>query len=96
MYFKSVACACLILCSIVAKTACAMDDFTQWKQTFRRQALAAGVSAITLNKFLPRMTLLPQVVQADKKQPEFVSTFWEYTDARLTPARIEQGKMLLK
>jgi len=96
MHLKSMACMFFMLSGIVAKTTYAMDDFTTWKQTFRREALAAGVSTVTLNKFLPRMTLLPQVVQADKKQPEFVSTFWEYVDARLSASRIDQGKMLLK
>ena len=96
MYLKSISCAILMLFSLAAQSAHAQDDFAQWKQTFRQEALAQGVWASTLNKFLPRMTLLPQVVQADKKQPEFVSTFWEYVDARLTTSRIEQGQMLLK
>ncbi|MBQ3696065.1 MAG: lytic murein transglycosylase [Alphaproteobacteria bacterium] len=96
MHLKSVGCLLLLIVGVVAKDACAMDDFTLWKQNFRQEALHAGVSTATLNKFLPRMKLLPQVVQADKKQPEFVSTFWEYTDARLTQGRIDQGKMLLK
>ncbi len=96
MYFKSIACVILFISCTVARSGHAMDDFAQWKQNFKQEALAAGVSISILNKFLPRMTLLPQVVKADKQQPEFISTFWEYTDARLTPARIDQGKMLLK
>jgi len=90
------ACVFMLGFGLVTESAHAMEDFNQWKQNFKQEALAAGISADTLNKFLPRMSLLPQVVQADRKQPEFVSTFWEYVDARLTPNRIEQGKMLLK
>lgn len=74
----------------------AQDDFALWKQAFRQEALQAGVLPSTLDKFLPRMALLPSVIQADKKQPEFVSTFWDYIDARLTNERIQQGQMLLK
>lgn len=96
MHLKSVPYMFFLLCNVVINTAYATDDFTKWKQTFKTEALDAGVSVATLNKFLPRMKLLPQVVQADKKQPEFISTFWEYTDARLTPTRIDEGKMLMK
>lgn len=93
---KSVGYISLIAFSIMSGSVRAQDDFTLWKQQFRQEALNAGVSEPTLNKFLPRMTLLPSVIQADKKQPEFVSTFWDYIDARLSDERISQGKMLLK
>ena len=96
MLLKTIGYTFLIGCLVIAGSVCAQDDFAVWKQEFKAQALEAGVSEHTLNKFLPRMALLPQVVQADKKQPEFVSTFWDYIDARLTEDRIQHGKMLLK
>ena len=96
MRLKSVACSLLIISCLVGHAAFAQDDFALWKKDFKQQALTAGVSRATLDKFLPRMTLLLQVVKADKKQPEFVSTFWDYIDARLTGGRIQEGKMLLK
>ena len=96
MCLKSIGCVILVTMGLLTLSVYAQDDFATWKKMFRQEALSQGVAASTLDKFLPRMFLLPQVVQADKKQPEFLSTFWEYVDARLTPARIEQGKMLLK
>ena len=96
MHLKSVSCMILMMLGLVSQSVCAQEDFSQWKQSFRQEALAQGVSSRTLDKFIPRMSLLPQVVQSDRKQPEFVSTFWEYVDARLTQSRIEQGQMLLK
>lgn len=96
MHLKSVGYIFCALLMLAGQTATAQDDFALWKESFRKEALQAGVSEPTLNKFLPRMALLPQVIQADKKQPEFVSTFWDYIDARLTEERIQQGQMLLK
>ena len=96
MRLKSICYAILISSCLATTCVYAQDDFAQWKESFKRQALAEGVSAQTLNKFLPKMTLLPQVIQSDRKQPEFVSTFWQYIDARLTTDRIQQGQMLLK
>ncbi|MBQ4471884.1 MAG: lytic murein transglycosylase [Alphaproteobacteria bacterium] len=96
MFVKSVCCVVVLAGLLWGGIASAQDDFNAWKRSFRQEALRQGVSSTTLNKFLPRMTLLPQVVAADKKQPEFVSTFWEYVDARLTDKRIQEGQMLLR
>ena len=96
MLLKSVGYIIFAAFIMVGHSVYAQDDFDLWKQNFRQEALQAGVSEPTLNKFLPRMALLPSVIQADKKQPEFVSTFWDYIDAHLTDERISQGKMLLK
>ena len=71
-------------------------EFEAWKQQFRKQALAEGVSEKTLDTFIPQMDLLPSVVQSDRKQPEFVSTFWDYVDKRLTPNRIDEGLLMMK
>ena len=96
MLLKSIGCAVFGVGLFLTTTIFAQDDFAAWKKSFYHEARRQGVSESTLRKFLPRMTLLPQVVAADRKQPEFVSTFWEYTDARLSDARIQQGQMLLK
>ncbi len=96
MLLKKIGCVILTLFLSLAAVASGTDDFALWKESFRQEALSNGVSEQTLNKFLPKMQLLPQVIQADRKQPEFLSTFWEYTDARLTKSRIDKGKMLLK
>jgi len=92
---KSVCCMTFCLW-LFANTARADADFDAWKQLFRQQALEAGVSENTVNTYVPQMDLLPRVVQADRSQPEFVSTFWDYVDKRLTPQRIEQGRVMMK
>lgn len=96
MVVKSIGWIIFSVSFLMGQIATASDDFAAWKQNFEKQAMQSGVSEQTLKKFLPKMQLLPQVIKADKKQPEFVSTFWEYTDARLSPIRIQEGKRLLK
>ena len=66
--------------------------FEQWKKEFRKQALQEGISKKTLNTYLPQMTLLPTVVKSDRKQAEFILTFWQYMDRALNPNRIQRGK----
>lgn len=66
--------------------------FEQWKKDFKKEALDAGINKKTLDTYLPQMQLLPTVVKADRKQAEFVLTFWQYMDRVLTPTRIQRGK----
>ncbi len=71
-------------------------DFEAWKKTFAQEALAAGVSEAMLDTVLPQMKLLPQVIESDKKQPEFISTFWDYMDRAVSKSRIAKGKEMLE
>lgn len=68
------------------------ESFDEWKKTFEKQAVEQGINPDFLKEVLPKMRLLHSVVQADRKQPEFHATFWDYLDKRLTPKRIEQGQ----
>ena len=92
---KSVCCVLVLAWAVVAQSG-DNADFNAWKQSFRKQAAEAGVSTATLNKYIPQMKLLPSVVSADRKQPEFISTFWDYTDKRLSEPRISRGQMMMK
>lgn len=70
-------------------------DFDAWKQDFRQQAITSGISTQFIDSILPKMALLPQVVAADKKQPEFHLTFWNYTDRALSEKRLRYGRKML-
>lgn len=69
--------------------------FAAWLEDFRRDALARGISAATLDAVLPTITQERQVVQADRAQAEFVNTYANYLQ-RVNPARIEAGKRLMR
>jgi membrane-bound lytic murein transglycosylase B len=70
--------------------------FAAWKADLRREALALGISADTLDKALTPAQPIPKVVELDRRQPEFTQTFWRYVDLRVNDKRIEQGKAMLK
>ena len=67
-----------------------------WKKQLRTQALNEGLTEEFLDEVIPRMTLLPHVVESDKKQPEFQLTFWTYLDKTVTPLRIQKGQEMLR
>ena len=67
--------------------------FENWKQqTLKQEALKKGISAQFIHVLLPRLKYLPEVLKADKKQSEFLLTFWRYTDKVITQKRIQEGK----
>jgi peptidoglycan lytic transglycosylase B len=63
------------------------DDFGAWLAGVRREALAKGISARTLDRALDGVTLLPRVVELDHRQPETTLTFAQYIERVVTPAR---------
>lgn len=69
---------------------------SEWLEGVRKDALALGVGAPTVDGALARMTPIPRVIELDRKQPEFTQTFWRYMDSRVTPARVTRGRELLK
>lgn len=70
-----------------------LTAFENWKQqSLKQEALKKGISEKFLTPLLPRLTYLPDVLKADKKQSEFLLTFWPYTDKVITPKRIQEGK----
>ena len=70
------------------------SDFDTWKKEFYQEALKAGISRKVLDKTVPRMKLLERVIQLDTQKPEYVSNFYDYTNRRLTPTRIETGRQM--
>lgn len=73
----------------------AMEDFPAWLLQFRREAAAQGISAEVLDAALGGIEPLPQVLELDRRQPEFVDTFRNYLDRRVSEARIAAGRALL-
>lgn len=66
--------------------------FENWKKSFKKQAINYGFSESFISFVLPRLHYLPKVLEADKKQSEFLLTFWKYTDKVLSRPRVQEGR----
>ncbi|MBO7245127.1 MAG: lytic murein transglycosylase [Alphaproteobacteria bacterium] len=73
-----------------------LQNFEKWKKEFKETALSQGVKKSNLNKVLSEVKLLPKVIDSDKKQSEFLLTFWDYTNRTLSESRIKKGREILK
>ena len=67
------------------------EKFAAWLAQFKQEALLQGISQATLDAALTGVQPLPQVIELDQRQPEFVDTFWDYLDKRISPQRLERG-----
>ena len=71
-------------------------EFQRWLQELKDEATGQGVSRQTLETALQDVAPIGRVIELDRRQPEFTQTFWTYLGNRVTDARVERGRELLK
>ncbi|MFZ1414544.1 MAG: lytic murein transglycosylase [Defluviicoccus sp.] len=70
-------------------------DFDTWLTEFRGEARAAGIRDDVFDRVLGSSRPIEKIVELDRRQPEFVDTFWQYLGTRVTPERVGQGRAQL-
>jgi lytic murein transglycosylase len=79
----------------VGTTEPARPNFVAWREAFKPEALAAGVSAATFDRafdgILPNLDILAK----NDEQPEYTRPIWAYLDTAVSPERIANGRQLL-
>lgn len=68
------------------------QSFAQWRDGFRAQALAAGISASTFDTAFEGIEPDDSVVTADRSQPEFTRPVWQYLESAVSVARVRNGQ----
>jgi len=66
-------------------------DFNTWLESFKKDAIKAGISSSTIDKNLTNVKLIPRVVELDRKQPEFTLTLRQYLNKVINKKRINKG-----
>ncbi|MDY6407853.1 MAG: lytic murein transglycosylase [Pseudomonadota bacterium] len=95
IFLKSICCIVFAL-GLQTSNAFADSGFDTWKKDFYAEALKAGINRKVLDKALPNMHLLERVIRLDTQKPEYASNFYDYTNRRLTPERIETGRQMAR
>ncbi len=70
--------------------------FETWLAEFKQEAIAQGISEVTVNDALTDVKLIKRVIKLDRNQPEFKLTFQQYLDRVAPPSRVNRGKKLLQ
>jgi membrane-bound lytic murein transglycosylase B len=80
---------------LFSNVALAQDDFSTWLNGFKQEALSTGISDKTVTATINHIELLPDIIQLDRAQPEFISPFLEYYQKRVDIQKIAHGRELL-
>jgi len=87
--------AVVILLGSVISFSGESDTFSVWLEELKAEARADNISESTINATFKDAEYLPRVIELDRSQPEFVTTFYEYIHKRVTDGRIEDGRYSL-
>lgn len=79
----------------VSAEALTEQRFAHWVAAFRASARDAGIDDATLDATLSKVQLYHRAVVADRAQPEFTRTFWDYLDGVITERRVSNGQQKL-
>ncbi|MBF7073736.1 lytic murein transglycosylase [Glaciecola sp. MH2013] len=82
--------------SVSASLSAATQNFEQCKKKFAEVAMQNGVNASVAEEQIPKLKQIPKVLEYDRNQPEFVTTFPNYYSKRVNDWRIEKGKEALE
>jgi len=82
----------LFASGLVRAAAAAPSEFRQWLDGVRRDALAQGIHAATLDQALADLQPIPRIIELDRRQPETTLTFAEYIDRVVTLQRREEAR----
>ena len=67
-------------------------NFTQWMNSFKQQATAAGIPANLVNNALHNARFDPGVIQRDRSQEAFAQTFIQYSANKINAYRLGNGQ----
>ncbi len=71
-------------------------SFPQWLEQARREALAQGISPVTLAAATPYMTFDQATISKDRGQGVFTQTFLQFSDRMVASYRLQRGAALIQ
>ncbi|MBT2323354.1 lytic murein transglycosylase [Variovorax paradoxus] len=69
-----------------------LEQFARWVEDFRTEMRARGIGEATLRDAFDDVHYLPQVIELDRAQPEFLRPVWDYLDSAVSVQRIATGQ----
>ncbi|MCG8612902.1 MAG: lytic murein transglycosylase, partial [Pseudomonadales bacterium] len=70
-------------------------EFDQCLVNLKQNAISAGVNTETIEKSFQNIAYSEKVIELDRKQPEFTSSFSRYLNLRVNDRRVKTGREML-
>ncbi len=84
------------LCVGIETIADEKKSFSVWLNEVKAEAKHNNVSDATINQVFKNANYVTRVIELDRAQPEFISTFIGYLNKRVTSGRVEKGREMLE
>lgn len=81
--------------SPVAPAQEAPPPFGPWLEGLKAEARQTGIGEETLQRVLGGIKPIPRVIELDRRQPEFMLTFWSYLKRSINEKRINTARALM-
>lgn len=85
--------ATLVLCLVAGSADAAFDAC---RDRLRDEAREAGITSEAAMQAVAGVERRERIIELDRRQPEFVQTFQDYLERRVTDDRVERGRNLLR
>jgi membrane-bound lytic murein transglycosylase B len=72
------------------------DGFQAWLVGVHQEAIDLQIAPAAVDATLSQVTYLPRVIELDRKQPEFVTSFSAYVNRRINPRVVGKGKQMMQ
>jgi len=82
----------LIGINLCSSSLSAQENFDAWLMEVEQQAVLNGVSTETAKKVCQHIQFLPNVIELDRAQPEFISPFLAYYHQRVDAKKVQLGR----
>jgi membrane-bound lytic murein transglycosylase B len=92
---RAVLAAMIAVPANVTRVAAAEGDFAAFLSSIRRDAIAQGIRANTVDAALGQTEYLPHVIELDRAQPEHTMTFAGFIEKVVTPQKTADGRAAL-
>ncbi len=82
--------------ALAASCGSGAGGFPGWLESFKREAVSAGISRGTVASAFAGVTYDPKVISLDRHQGHFNQSFEKFVSTRVTPGMIAMGKSRLQ
>jgi membrane-bound lytic murein transglycosylase B len=70
------------------------ETFAEWLADFRARAIDVGKPEAAVAAVLDGVEPIDEVIELDRKQPEYIRPVWDYLDSAVSEQRVEKGRQL--
>ena len=86
----------MVSAGIAGAAECQQENFANWLDHFKQEAMGAAISQQTMASALNGITYDPAIIARDHSQSVFQQSFEQFSGRMVSPDRLRKGSNMLK